>query len=98
MDATGSRIWCPVSRCAFSGNSRLRASVMYVLSFSMTGLISAAAHAVTRENAPAAMIQPVLCSQLRRVRPESFFFGGVSAHGSFFIGIHLLACSTVQGT
>ncbi len=53
---------------------------MYVLSFSMTGLISAAAHAVTRENAPAAMIQPVLCSKLRRVRPEKLLFDGVSAH------------------
>jgi len=50
-----------------------------LLSLFMTGLISAAAHAVIRENAPAAMIQPVLSSQLRRVRRENSFFDGISA-------------------
>src|SRR5580704_10129950 len=60
-------------RCSFvfamtsSGSARSRASLMYVLSFAVTGLTDSAARTILRGNAAAAMTQLARCSKLRLV-------------------------------
>src|SRR5579872_2424260 len=66
MAANVSRMWCFAFSITSSGRSRLRASLIYVLSRAITGLTSAAATSGKHGNAAAALIHATRCNMLRR--------------------------------
>src|ERR1700680_3699520 len=77
MAANVSRIWCFAFSTTSSGRAWPPASLIYVLSLAITGLISAANTPLG--SAAAAIVHPARCRRLRRLRLPSLFARGMLA-------------------